>query len=175
MKEKNRIQFSDSDFPERQLPDGHREEFLKKVRENTVENPKRKKNYWKIAAVLVVLIGVGFILMQNKGVDEFPEVDAIALELRQIETQYLKEIETEWEKFLKLAKDQKLISRYKEKLNELDADYKEISADYHANKYNLQAVEDLIRNLQTRLSILKDIQEHIKILNQKNGQHETFI
>lgn len=173
MQEKNRIQFSDSDFPKEQLPKGHREEFLKKLREN--EKPKHKNNYWKIAAALVILLGLGFVLMQNSETDEFPEADSIALELQQIETQYLKEIETEWENFLKLAKDQKLIARFKEKLNELDADYKEISAQYSEDKNNIQAVEDLIRNLQTRLSLLKDIQEHIKILNQKNEQHETII
>ena len=175
MQEKNNIQFSDSDFPEKQLPQGHREEFLEKLQKKNSQKPKQKNNWWKIAATLVVLVGLGFVLLQNRETDDFPEADTIALELQQIETQYLQEIETEWENFLKIATDQKLIARYKEKLKQLDTDYKEISKSYQANKNNLLAVEDLIRNLQTRLTLLKEIQEHIKILNQKTNNNETFI
>lgn len=167
--------FSESDFPEKKLPQGHREEFLEKLQSRSAKKPRQKNSWWKIAAALIVLVGLGFVLLQNNETNDFPEADAIALELQQIEKQYLQEIKTEWEKFLKLAKDEKLIARYKEKLQQLDTDYKEISMDYNADKNNIQAVEDLIRNLQTRLSLLKDIQEHIKILNQKNEQHETII
>ena len=175
MQEKNRIEFSDSDFPVKKLPQGHREEFLEKLQKKNSQKPKQKNNWWKIAATLVVLVGLGFVLLQNRETDDFPEADTIALELQQIETQYLQEIETEWENFLKIATDKKLIARFKEKLAQLDTDYKEISAEYKSDKNNIQAVEDLIRNLQTRLSILKDIQEHIKILNQKTNNYETTI
>jgi len=175
MQEKNNIQFSDSDFPEKQLPQGHREEFLEKLQKGNFQKPKQKNNWWKIVAALVVLVGLGFVLLQNRETNDFPEAETIALELQQIETQYLQEIETEWENFLKIATDKKLIARYKEKLGELDTDYKEISKSYQANKNNLQAVEDLIRNLQTRLTLLQEIQEHIKILNQKTNNHETII
>lgn len=92
-----------------------------------------------------------------------------------VEAEYLREINTEWTNFVAIANDKVLVARFKKKLDELDKDYQLISKQFKSNASNIQVVEALVENLQTRLQILKDIQEHIKILNQKNEQNEKSI
>ena len=79
----------------------------------------------------------------------------------------------EWQNFLELAKDENLIQRYKSKLEDLDTDYRLISEQFKHDTNNILVIQDLVNNLQTRLQLLKDIQQHIILLNQKNEQHES--
>ena len=67
------------------------------------------------------------------------------------------------------------MERFKVRLNELDKDYQEISSQFNQDSNNIAVIESLVENLQTRLKLLKDIQEHIKILNQNNEQNEKSI
>jgi archaellum component FlaC len=96
-------------------------------------------------------------------------------QIEAVEAEYLKDIEKEWENFIAIAEDEILVERFKKKLNKLDKDYQEISAQFKNYSNDIMVVESLIDNLQTRLQILKDIQEHIKILNQNNGHYEKSI
>tara|TARA_R110002049_G_scaffold290103_4_gene473389 strand:+ start:617 stop:1153 length:537 start_codon:yes stop_codon:yes gene_type:complete len=174
-----RKSFTGDDFPEKKLPEGHREEFLTKLESTESLLIKKKKNNWvKIAAALLIVASLGFLLEHSLNSEERLEAeinDAIALQLREVEIEYITNINTEWKNFLVLATDEQLIQRYRDKLAQLDTDYKEISKKFENNKNNIGAVEDIIRNLQTRLTLLKDIQEHIKLLNQKSEPNEKFI
>lgn len=169
-----RNSFTEDDFSKKELPVTHKDEFLEKL--SKLSSKKTYNNrLMKIAAVFVLLVGLAFVFMQQNAADEEVNTVQITKELKKIETEYLANINTEWKNFLAVATDEKLIRRYKQKLTQLDADYKQISEEFKADKNNLFVVEDLIRNLQTRLSLLKDIQEHIKILNAKRDQNETTI
>ena len=86
----------------------------------------------------------------------------------------MQNIKTEWNSFVKLTDDKNLIKKYKEKLSALDIDYKEITKQFKIAPNNISVLEKLISNLQTRLRFLKDIQNHIKNLNQKNISYETI-
>lgn len=171
-----RNSFTEDDFPKKELPVTHKDEFLEKLSKLP---SKKTYNYrlMKIAAVFVLLVGLAFVFVQQNATDDEDEVNTVQItkELKKVETEYLANIDTEWKNFLAVATDEKLIRRYKQKLTQLDADYKQISKEFKADKNNLFVVEDLIRNLQTRLSLLKDIQKHIKILNAKKDQNETAI
>ncbi|MDO6853813.1 hypothetical protein Q4599_09490 [Cellulophaga lytica] len=171
-----RNSFTEDDFPKKELPVTHKDEFLEKLG-NMPSAKKYNYRFMKIAAVFVLLVGLAFVFVQQNATDDEEEVNAVQItkELKKVETEYLANINTEWKNFLAVATDEKLIRRYKQKLTQLDADYKQISKEFKADKNNLFVVEDLIRNLQTRLSLLKDIQEHIKILNAKKDQNETTI
>ena len=147
-----RNSFTEDDFPKKELPVTHKDEFLEKLSKLP---SKKTYNYrlMKIAAVFVLLVGLAFVFVQQNATDDEDEVNTVQItkELKKVETEYLANIDTEWKNFLAVATDEKLIRRYKQKL------------------------EDLIRNLQTRLSLLKDIQKHLKILNAKKDQNETAI
>ncbi|WP_282043053.1 hypothetical protein [Winogradskyella flava] len=153
------------------LPDGHRAEFLDKLQ----KQPKKKSNgfFWLgIAAVTIIALTVGFSIFYSEPVEE---ISPMIAQIEAVEAEYLADIETEWENFIAIADDEILISRFKRRLEELDNDYQDIAVLFKNDSNNIAVVESLIENLQTRLQLLKDIQEHIKILNQNNEQHENTI
>lgn len=154
------------------LPENHRAEFLDKL--NSQPKPNSSSTNWlKIAAVAILALTVGFSIFYKS--PEKTEVSPIVAQIEAVEAEYLKDIEAEWESFLAITEDEVLVARFKKKLDELDTDYQDISAQFKADSNNIVVVESLVENLQTRLQILKDIQKHIKILNQNNEQHEKSI
>ncbi|MBV7270548.1 hypothetical protein [Winogradskyella luteola] len=153
-------------------PVNHRVEFLDKL-EN---QPKKKSNsfFWlRIAAIVVFALTVGISVFYNKPTEE--NVSPMIAQIEAVEAEYLEDIEKEWKNFLSIANDEVLVARFKKKLDELDSDYKEISIQFKNDTNNILVIEALVDNLQTRLQILRDIQEHIKILNQKSEQYEKSI
>lgn len=154
------------------LPKNHRTEFLNKLKKPTKN--KYTSNVWfKIAATLIIALTVGLSLIYTKPKTE--EVSPIIAQIEAVEAEYLKNIETEWKRFVAIADDSVLVDRFKKKLDDLDADYKEISLKFKSDTNNILVIESLVENLQTRLQLLKDIQKHIKILNQKNEHNENTI
>ena len=153
------------------LPDNHRAEFSDKL--NKQKQSKNKRYTWIGAvAVVVVALTIGFALFTKQPTEN---ISPFIAQVEAVEAEYLEEIKTEWQNFIALADDEVLVARFKKKLDELDNDYKIISKQFKSDANNIQVVEALVENLQTRLQILKDIQEHIKILNQKNEQYEQSI
>jgi hypothetical protein len=171
--------FKDEDVSGKKLPESHRNEFLEQLKASKPEKEKTTnyKLVYKIAVMLALFFAIGFVVFNQfkKEAIEMVETSTIEQQMERIEQQYLANIETEWQNFLALAKDENLIKRYKKRLNNLDKDYQEISKDFKNDTNNILVIEALVENLQTRLQILKDIQDHIKILNQKNEQHENTI
>jgi len=153
------------------LPENHRKDFLDKL--NAQKDTKKVSYLWlKIAAVAIVALTVGFSLFYNQPTEE---ISPMIAQVEAVEDKYLKEINTEWENFIAIANDEVLIARFEKRLKALDDDYQIISEQFKNDSNNILVVEDLVENLQTRLQILKDIQEHIKILNQKSEQNEKSI
>jgi uncharacterized protein HemX len=156
----------------RSLPENHRDEFLQKLK----KHPKKKQGmaFWlKIAAVAVIGLAVAFSLYYKQPNE--PQVSPIIAQVEAVEAEYLKDIEAEWESFIAIAEDEVLVARFKKKFDELDKDYQEISTEFQEDPNNVLVIESLVENLQTRLQLLKDIQAHIKILNQKDEQYEKSI
>jgi hypothetical protein len=154
------------------LPVNHRTEFLERLKK---QPDKKSTNFpWlKIAAVLLVALTAGLNIFYDTP-DE-AEVSPIVAQIEMVETEYLKNIEAEWESFLSVAEDSMLVKRFENKLIELDTDYQEISLQFRQDSNDIFVVEDLINNLKKRLNLLKDIQSQIKLINQKNELHENSI
>jgi len=153
------------------LPNNHEVEFLEKLK---ASNKKKNKPFiWmKIAAILVIGLMIGYTIINR---DPIEEISPMTAQIEAVEAKYLEDIEKEWQNFVAIADDEILITRFKKRLDELDKDYQEISTQFKNDSNNIAVVESLVENLQTRLQILKDIQEHIKILNQKNEHYESII
>jgi len=154
------------------LPDNHRTEFLEKLKKQP-EKKSAELPWLKIVAVFLVALTVGFSLFFNKPADL--KVSPIIAQVEAVEAEYLKNIETEWQSFIALAEDEILVERFRNKLDDLSTDYKEVSMEFKNDTNNILVIEALVENLQTRLQILKDIQAHIKILNQKRESYENTI
>lgn len=163
-------------FPAKKLPEKHREEFIQKLKASQKSRKKWLPTVLKIAAAIALLFSSSYtIIHEINNKDEVLQQTALNKQLKEIEAQYLKAINREWNNFLTLTSDSLLINRYDKKLTELQTDYLDISEQYIQDTKNILVIEALIENLQTRLDLLKDIQEHIQLLNQQNEQHETTI
>ena len=171
MKRDIRELFNKEDDIKHELSPNHREEFLSKL--NAEESSKSNKIFWlKIAAVFVVALSVGYFVLNR---EEAEEISPLVAQIEAVEAEYLDNIHAEWINFVAATNDENLVKRYEQKLTDLDNDYQEISEAFKSDTNNILVVELLIANLQTRLELLKDIQEHINILNQKNEQNENTI
>ncbi|MEM5566995.1 hypothetical protein WNY78_17880 [Psychroserpens sp. AS72] len=182
MKQDIRDLFRDTDADSvdasgKQLLDNHRQEFYDQLK---ASRPRRESklntNYLiKIAAIITLFVALTIALFatvdntSNQIVDE----PSIETQIEGIEKEYLASIDIEWKRFLKVANDEKLVKRYKDKLDDLNSDYKELSLQFKEDNNDIFVIESLVENLQTRLQLLKDIQEHINVLNQKTEPYET--
>lgn len=160
----------DDDYPIQNLPSNHRNEFLVKLKSK--QNHKKQFSYVKIVAALVISAVVSFgvyhiLPLNNHNGNKLTHLDSI-------EKEYQNNINTEWNKFLKVTNDSILIRRYEQKLKELESDYSNLSHDLKSNPKNLLIIEDLINNLQSRLQLLQDIQAHIQTLNNNDNYEITL-
>lgn len=172
MKQDIRDLFKGDVASKKQLPDNHRQEFYEKLKAKNMK-PNKSWLWLKIAAVLILALTVGFLVIPKNSNEV--KVSLIIAQIETIEAEYLANIETEWQSFIAIAEDEILIERFRKKLKELDTDYKAISVQFKTDTNNILVIEALVDNLQTRLQILKDIQKHIKILNQKNEPYDNTI
>ncbi|WP_299115891.1 hypothetical protein [uncultured Winogradskyella sp.] len=154
------------------LQENHRAEFLEKLQKQAKK--KSSTFFWlSVAAIAIIALTVGFNIFYDSTTEQ--EVSSVVAQIEAVEAEYLEDIEQEWQNFIAIAEDEVLVTRFKKKLDELDKNYQEISVQFKNDPNNIIAIENLIDNLQTRLQILKDIQEHIKILNQNNEHYEKSI
>jgi len=156
------------------LPENHRMEFAEKLKKQS--KPKQNLYAWlSAAAILIIALTIGFNAMEMESKQELKQSSPIIAQVETVEAEYLANIETEWQSFLAITDDAILVERFRKKLKELDTDYQEISLEFKEDANNILVIEALVENLQTRLQILKDIQKHIKILNETNEQYEKSI
>jgi hypothetical protein len=161
------------DASRKQLPDSHRQDFYEQLKASRPPRTSQLNRHYliKVAAIITMFLALTLSLFQmgDNTSNHDVEVSSMETQIDLIEKQYLASIDQEWQRFITVANDEKLVERYKEKLDDLDADYKEISQQFKADTDNILVIESLVENLQTRLQLLKDIQEHINVLNQKTG------
>ena len=155
-----------------ELPNNHREDFLEKLDKQSVKK-KYKKTIGLVASFLL-LFSLSFYFFKNENGSKI-EKPSLLMQVQEIEKKYLKDIDKEWNQFLELTDDKKLISVYEDKLKRLSNNYKNLTVRFTKNPNNMNVLEELIANLKERLGTLKDIQNHIKSLNQKNITYETII
>lgn len=175
MKRDIRKLFNEDDFESKKLPKNHKIEFVEKLKLSKTIRPKKSPFglFLKIAASLALLITVGYYAFSEPFFKP-KEQTTLGLQMQQIEQQYLVKIDNEWQKFISSTTDTKLINKYKEKLDNLNDNYTELSKSFKEDTNNITALEDLIKNLQTRLQLLKNIQDHMKILNEKKKTYEII-
>ncbi len=165
--------FDDKEMSEKRLPSHHRQEFYNKLKASRPrKTSKIKPNYiFKVVAIIILFLGftVFMTTMTNEVDTQIVEVSSVENQMNVIEQHYLEGIEQEWQSFIAIANDEKLVDRFRDKLADLELDYQEISLQFKVDHNNIEVIESLIENLKERLQLLKDIQTHISILNQKTG------
>lgn len=159
----------EDDFQE--LPSNHRKVFQMKLRK---DKPELKSSFiFKVAVLALVLIGTTFGFYNSH--TTISSGETILSQMDKIEKDYLKSIEKEWQDFTSATNDSILIKRFQNKLYDLSQDYNNLSNQLESNPDNTIIIQSLIDNLQTRLKLLEDIQNHIKLLNSKPDENEAIL
>jgi hypothetical protein len=167
--------FGKNEEPKRELPENHREEFLEKLKEGTPKNTKAKSFFFlKIASSIAFIICCTYFYLSGTSVVQQTAKTQIQIQMEMFEKEYLTNIDKEWNSFIKVANDTVLVKRYQEKLKESDLEYQKITINFKEYPNNINVLQSLIYNLQERLELIKNIQEHLKELHQKNTSNETI-
>ena len=199
----------DRSLPLEKLEKGHQKRFedrlekaFPKQEEKTLQK-KKKNNFFlfKIAAVLVVAAGVGFIFFgprtfpggggeqvvetavpveEKNEAEEVPvakeyQLSDVSPEFKKIENYYLASLNIELAK-LEVNEDNKaLVDSFMAQLAELDNEYKRLNAEINENGLDQSSVEAMIANLQLRLDLLFKLKNKIKDINESNNKdYENF-
>ncbi len=183
------------------LQKGHQKRFEAKLdKALPKENSARKYLYLKIAAVLVVAIGVGFIFfspqvvnpgMENQvvenpveeSIEEIPEepvsekflVSDVSPEYKKIENYYLANLNFELSKLEVTDENKALLDSFMKQLAELEKEYQRLNNEFSEIGANEQTIEALIGNLQLRLELMYKLKNKInEIKKSKNEQYENY-
>lgn len=179
------------------LHKGHLKRFESRLdRELPQQRSRSGYFYWRVAAIVVVALGVGFFLL-NEPVslaDDVEIVDTpqqetpvetvvqkkfqlsdVSPEFKKIENYYMAGINMELAK-LEINNDNKaLIDAFMLELEELDKEYQRLNAELNESGPNEQTIEAMIANLQLRLELLLKLKNKLKELKQsKNYDHENL-
>ena len=172
MKHDIRNLFDKEKLIKKELPNSHREDFINKLKNTAKEKASEKKfSYYKVVSVLILMIvGVSIYFTFSKN----EKSNSILAQVDKIEKEYIVNINKEWNQFIEITDDTKLVNKYQNKLNQLKSDYKKITRNLQENPDDVFVLESLISNLQQRLELIKNIKEHINELNQNKKSNETI-
>ncbi|HET8754096.1 MAG TPA: hypothetical protein VFM59_07015 [Salinimicrobium sp.] len=180
------------------IPKGHQARFEQKL-DNALPEKKSQNTFfaYKIAAVLVVLFSVGYLLFQNNhpvgnevvgtSVEEQDVNKATVADEKEVPQVTLADISPEYKKIedyymasfnlglsqLEITKENKaLIDSFMAQLAELDKEYARLNKEFVKTGTNSETVEALIRNLQLRLELLFKLKNKLEELKKEN--HDNY-
>ena len=142
----------------------HEERFVSKL--------KTKKTNWKryvsigIAASIVVIFGLSIFNTTPKKTEE---LQFASKETKQTDSIFTILIEKELEKIKekKSPENEKIIADALKQMRTLDNDYDKIIKELETNGESKQIIYAMISNLQTRISFLQSVLQHIENKEQK--------
>ena len=179
----------DNSLPTEKMERGHQHRFEAKLEKAFPKEEKKQTNsfmFLKIAAVLVVALGVGFTFFYNKEIFEGQQVvdkpvtedsrevpvtkeyqlSDVSPEFRKIENFYLASLNIELAKLEVNDENRALVDSFMAQLAELDKEYKRLNTEINESGLNENSVEAMITNLQLRLELLFKLKNKIKDINQ---------
>ena len=169
----------DASISKEKMPAGHQKRFLEKLEESIPQKPKNDYSYWwKIAASVVVFLGLGYAAFQLKGnqpvevIEDSPQEMAqlktlgdISPDLKKVEDYYLASINLELAKMPVNDDNKELVDSYIAKLEKLNEEYKKLSLELTENGPSELTINALIDNLKMRLNLLQRLREQLKDLS----------
>lgn len=161
------------------MPINHQDRFLKKLDDAFPIESKSKFNRLKIAASIVVFLGLGFgaynFLKQEAPIPNNTIVNTNTVEtktlgdvspgLKKVEDYYLASINLELAKIEYTPETKDLFDGYVVQLEELDKEYKRLSVELTQSGPSELTVNALIDNLKFRLNLLYRLRAQLKELN----------
>ena len=188
----------DKSFTSDKLKKGHQKRFEARLEKAFPQASKKPSGnrflFLKIAAVLVVVLGVGFIffngdanLQGDRVVDtetktevpkeqEIPvakeyQLSDVSPEFKKVENFYLASLNIELAKLEVNDENKALVDSFMEQLAELDEEYKRLNNEIRETGLNESSVESMIANLQLRLELLFKLKNKLKEINQSQNKN----
>jgi len=139
--------------------ENHYDRFLEKQ-----FRKRSRRKYWttlSIAASIVLLLGFFSIYQFDRPTEDFVFASK---ETRQTDSIFTAMIKMELDKVQqkKSPLNEKIIADALVQMKILDADYEKIKQELLKNGENKQIIHAMIRNLQTRISFLENVLEHLE-------------
>jgi hypothetical protein len=137
----------------------HANRFSKKM---ALKKQKKKYSFiYAIAASVVVMLGITLLYTNN---DKPKELKFASKETKQTDSIFTVLIEHQLEqiKAKKSPENEKIISDALQQMKSLDSDYEKIKHELEVNGESKPIIYAMISNLQTRISFLQNVLQHIE-------------
>lgn len=170
--------FKDEAFKQEPMPENHEERFLKKLNTAFPETNTAQYNWYKVAASVVVLLGLSFGAYNYFNSNELspetltktvPEkiktLGDISPGLKKVEDYYLASINLELSKVSYTPETKDLFEGYLKQLEDLNNEYERLSLELTQNGPNELTVNALIDNLKYRLNLLYRLRAQLESLD----------
>ncbi|APG60141.1 hypothetical protein [Christiangramia salexigens] len=189
---------NDSNSGAEKMNAGHEERFRNKLDRGLPEQQSGGGSWklWRIAAVMVMVLGVGGLFMLNNNMskvsgdpvvvnptitsDTPQETETYRLsddspQFKKIEDYYMANLNIQLAKLKLTPQNKELIDSFMAKLEALDQEYIRLNEDIKDSGINEDTVEAMISNLQLRLDLLKRLKGKLTELEQsKNTGNENY-
>ncbi|MEQ8217655.1 MAG: hypothetical protein RH981_05440 [Arenibacter sp.] len=169
------------------MKDGHEQRFLKRIEMELPVTKGPSFPWFKIAASLITMIGLGTYIFMNWNNPELvnttiveknnhvPEEKGISFgdlspDLKKVEDYYLMSINMELSQLEISDRNKTLIDSFMERLEELNAEYKKLNTELNEIGPNDQTITALIKNLQLRLQLLHKLRDKLKELQTRGRE-----
>ncbi len=179
--------FKEDKISHEKMPKNHQDRFLEKLDKALPEEPKKSKFSWfRVAASVVVLLGLSFgtyNFFETDNTDLPPEVVStntvetkslgdVSPGLKKVEDYYLASINLELSKIKPTAETKELFDDYLMQLNDLDEEYQRLSLELTESGPSELTVNALIDNLKFRLNLLYRLRAQLQELSTSNATIE---
>jgi len=152
-------------------PTGHEKRFYKKLVRS------QRKALWqtpflRVAAIALLLIGLGSITWTLQRVPEHPEnqsfqqAELYLTGMIRVQMKAIEEMES--------PEAKKAFSDSKVRLAEMQEDYEKLYADWKANPSQTLIINAMISNLQMQMNLLTELQQKINFIKTQNYDYETL-
>lgn len=172
------------------LPDGHLQRFEAALDKSIPSYSKNQPSRWTAMALgfAVCLISGSFVLLKantfRTGVSNTPAIKKkiktsnlakISPEYQEIESFFLTRLQTELSKIKVNENNQELISSFRIKLSQLDEEYQALNLELVTQGLRTTLIQAMTENLQFRLSLLKTLQQKLKVLEHIDDENYAEI
>lgn len=172
------------------MKDGHEQRFMKRIEMELPVTKGPSFPWFKIAASLIIMIGLGTYIFMNWNNPEpvnttiveknnhVPEEKGISLgdlspDLKKVEDYYMVSINLELSQLEISDRNKTLIDSFMERLEELNVEYKKLNTELNEIGPNDQTISALIKNLQLRLQLLHKLRDKLKELQTRGREADN--
>ena len=159
-------------------PEGHTQRFVERLNQRNAVG-KTGRNWWKplsIAATVVVILGIGFFLLQDG--ETKTGLAGVSPEMEQTQTFFTAAINSELEKLksFKTTETAQLVNDALNQITILEQEYQQLKEDLVASGNDQRVIAAMIANFQSRINLLENVIELIEeIKHLKTNENETTI